>query len=56
MTPERWRQVREVFHAVLAREEPARATYLEQACAGDRALREKVDAMLAAQSGERTIW
>jgi serine/threonine-protein kinase len=48
VTPERWRQVTDVFHAVLARDAPDRASYLDQACAGDRALRSEVDAMLAA--------
>ena len=60
MTPERWRQVTEVFHAARAREASARASYLDQACAGDRALREEVDAMLAAhhapgEFGERPV-
>ena len=48
MTPERWRQVTELFHAALARNASARARYLDDACAGDGALREEVDAMLAA--------
>jgi hypothetical protein len=48
MTPERWRQVTEVFHAALARDVSARAGYLDRACAGDRPLREEVEAMLAA--------
>src|SRR5262245_44605880 len=50
MTPERWRQVTEVFHAALARDVSARAVYLDRACAGDRPLREEVEAMLAAQA------
>ena len=49
MTPERWRQVTEVFHAARARDASARAAYLDEACAGDRALRAEVDAMLAAR-------
>ena len=48
MTPERWRQVSEVFHAARSRDAAARATYLDHACADDRALRDEVDAMLAA--------
>jgi eukaryotic-like serine/threonine-protein kinase len=48
MTPERWRQVTEVFHAARSRDASARASYLEHACAGDGALRAEVDAMLAA--------
>jgi Tol biopolymer transport system component/predicted Ser/Thr protein kinase len=48
MTPERWRQITEVFHAALAREAAARGPLLDEACAGDLALRAEVDAMLAA--------
>jgi len=48
MTPERWRQVTAVFHAALARETPLRGALLDEACAGDKALRAEVDAMLAA--------
>jgi serine/threonine protein kinase/Tol biopolymer transport system component len=55
MTPERWRQVTEVFHAVLARAESARAGYLDQVCAGDPALRAEVDAMLAIPSESASL-
>jgi serine/threonine protein kinase len=48
MTPERWRHVTDVFHAALARDTKARQPFLDQACSGDFALREEVDAMLAA--------
>jgi Tol biopolymer transport system component/predicted Ser/Thr protein kinase len=48
MTPERWRRITEVFHATLAREPGARGALLDEACAGDPALRAEVDAMLAA--------
>src|SRR5262245_3395026 len=50
MTPERLRQVTEVFQAALARTESGRAGYLDQVCAGDPALRAEVDAMLAVPS------
>jgi eukaryotic-like serine/threonine-protein kinase len=60
MTPERWRQVTEVFHAARSCDVAARAAYLDHACAGDRALREEVDAMLAAHQdpgefGDRSV-
>ena len=48
MTPERWRQVTEAFHAALARDTPARGAVLDEMCAGDAALRAEVDALLAA--------
>src|SRR5688500_14148944 len=47
MTPERWRQVTDIFHAALARDAEVRATYLADACQGDAALRAEVDALLA---------
>jgi len=48
MTPDRWRQVTEVFHAALARDTPARAQLLDEMCTGDAELRAEVDALLAA--------
>ena len=51
MTPERWRRVTEVFHVARSHEPAARAQYLDHVCAADRALRDEVDAMLAAHSG-----
>jgi serine/threonine protein kinase len=50
MTPERWRRVTEVFHAARSHDASTRAQYLDQACAGDRVLRDEVGAMLAADS------
>ena len=41
MTPERWRQVTDVFHAALARDTAGRQPFLDQACSGDAALRTK---------------
>lgn len=48
MTPERWRQVSEIFHAALERDGDGRGAYLDEVCAADRALRSEVDALLAA--------
>ncbi|HEY5617727.1 MAG TPA: serine/threonine-protein kinase, partial [Vicinamibacterales bacterium] len=50
MTPERWRQVTEVFHTARSHDTATRAQYLDHACGGDRALRDEVDAMLVAQA------
>ncbi len=56
MTPERWRQVEEIFQAALDRDEPARAAYLDAACAGDAGLRRDVESMLGAhQSDDRFL-
>ena len=41
----------EIFHQALARSPEERAAYLEQACAGDPALRASVEALLRANVG-----
>jgi hypothetical protein len=48
LTPERWRQITETFHAARARDPGARRAYLADACADDSELRVEVDALLAA--------
>jgi len=48
VTPERWREITEVFHAARERDAGARVAFLDEACAGDAALRAEVDAMLSA--------
>jgi eukaryotic-like serine/threonine-protein kinase len=49
-TPERWRQLTGIFHGALTRDASARASYLDDACGGDGALRAEVAAMLAAHA------
>jgi hypothetical protein len=46
MAPERWRQVEEIYHSALEREE-SRAAFLAQACAGDEAMRVEVESLLS---------
>jgi Tol biopolymer transport system component len=48
MTPERWQRVREVFEAVVELPPAARGSYLEESCGDDAALREEVEALMAA--------
>ncbi len=48
MTPERWQQVNELFHSALEHDHGLRAEFLSGACAGDEALREEVESLLAA--------
>src|SRR6185503_18544697 len=50
MTPERWQAVDRIYHAALARDVAARATFLADACAGDDALRREVESLLAQPS------
>ena len=47
MKPERNRQIDGVFQAALARNQAERAAFLDEACAGDPALRREVEALLS---------
>jgi serine/threonine protein kinase/Tol biopolymer transport system component len=47
VTPERWRQITEVFHAALTRDAGDRAAFLVEVCAGDEEVRREVESMLA---------
>ena len=46
MTPERWQQITQVFHAALERDASSRRVFLDEACAADQDLRLEVAAML----------
>ena len=46
MTPERWELIQEIFHTAHARIPAERAALLDQACAGDSALRREVQNLL----------
>src|SRR6266480_177326 len=46
MTPERYRQIGELYHAALELDANERTTFLERACAGDAELRQKVESLL----------
>ncbi len=54
LKPERNRQIDKAFQEALARDAAERAAFLDEACAGDPALRRHVEALLAsdAQAGE----
>ena len=47
MTPERWRQIEQIYHSTLEREESQRSSFLKEACAGDEVLRREVESLLA---------
>ena len=51
LTPERWREVEALFLATRDRVPVERATFLEQACGADAALRREVESLLAADQG-----
>ena len=46
MTPERWRQVSQIFHEALGRDSGERASFLSDACGDDEALRHEVESLL----------
>jgi serine/threonine-protein kinase len=55
MTPERWRQIEEIFQAAVERAPEERAAFLDQACAGDPELRQEVESLLAQEDSQETI-
>ncbi|MGE0131631.1 MAG: protein kinase [Blastocatellales bacterium] len=46
MTPERWKQVEEIFNAALDRPVDGREVFLAEACGGDQSLREQVEYLI----------
>jgi serine/threonine-protein kinase len=54
MTPDRWRQISEVFHSALACAPTQRDAFLGQACAADPALRREIESLMAShhQAGD----
>ncbi len=55
MTPERWRQINQVFHDALEREGAARAAFLRDATTGDPELLREVESLLASHSKAGTF-
>src|SRR5262252_3979340 len=47
MNPERWQNVKAIFHAALDRAPADRAEFISQACAGDHDLRKEVESLLS---------
>lgn len=50
MKPDRWKQVRELYHAALDREPGSRAALLREACEGDEELYREVESLLRFES------
>jgi serine/threonine-protein kinase len=55
MTPERWRQVEELYQAALEREPAQRAVFLSEASSGDEELRREVESLLAQESSRENV-
>ncbi len=51
MTPERWKQVENIYHAARERDQSARARFLDDTCEGDDNLRREVESLLKAAGG-----
>ena len=51
MTSDRWQRIEQLYHAALEREENHRAAFLREACAGDDAMRQEVESLLAQGKG-----
>ena len=51
MTPGRWEQIERIYQEAAARPAAERASFLDQACAGDAELRAEVERMLSCASG-----
>ncbi len=47
MTPQRWKQIEQLYHAALKLEPGQRAVFLQEGCAGDEDLRREVESLLA---------
>jgi serine/threonine-protein kinase len=55
VTPERLRQIEELYHEAREREPNERAAFLAQACRGDEELRQELDQLLAPDSSNDNI-
>src|SRR5262249_21944108 len=55
MTPERWEKIDRLFHAVLEIEPDNRKAYLDQACAGDDALRQEIESLISSHVTDNSL-
>ena len=55
MDAERWRRINELFHAALERDPGSREAFIDEACAGDPALRTEVRELLQMHGGPGAI-
>jgi eukaryotic-like serine/threonine-protein kinase len=56
MNPERWEQIKTIYHSALEQEPARRDEFLDQACAGDPSLLEEVRSLLAQKSAGEDIF
>src|ERR1700730_3712871 len=51
MTSDRWQRIEQLYHSALELGGNQRAAFLREACAGDDALRQEVESLLAQENG-----
>ena len=56
MTPDRWQRIEELYHSAREREESQRVAFLNEACAGDEALRREIESLLAEEKEAKASW
>src|SRR6266446_5509410 len=56
MTPQRFQQISQIYHATLEREPEQRAAFLQQSCVGDRDLRQEVESLLASEKSAEAFF
>lgn len=55
MPPERWQQMKDLYHSALELRPAQRPAFLRQACAGDAEMHGELDALLAQVTGDRLL-
>ena len=55
MTPNRWQRIEELYHSAREREGSHRIAFLNEACAGDDALRQEIESLLVEEKGSKSL-
>src|SRR4051812_45988034 len=55
MTPDRWRQIEEVFQAAADQAPSARTAFLDHACSSDATLRREVESLLSDEDQSEAV-
>ncbi len=55
MTPERWQQIDQLFHAALVYEPAQRPFFLASACGDDEPLRVEIESLLSSHDGANSF-
>ncbi|HEV2829988.1 MAG TPA: protein kinase [Pyrinomonadaceae bacterium] len=55
MTPDRWKQVKEIFHSALQYEPAQRSIFVSSACDGDELLRQEVESLISSHEKDGTF-